>query len=188
MRKELLRGMTVIALALLILGISSEGLAEDYSPPKPGPEFDVLKKMEGTWQANVKYCFAPDQDPVESTGTMTFKMECGGLWLCSSFSGDFGGYKFQGKGMDSYDASKKKYVSVWVDSMASTPETMEGTYDKATRSLTMTGEFPGQDGKLTKRKSVSVQKDDDTIEATMSSPGKDGKDVVVMKIVYKRKK
>jgi hypothetical protein len=151
-------------------------------PPKPGPEHERLKKAEGTWEATVKF---GDQ---ESKGTMTYKMDLGGIWLVADFEGDFGGMKFKGKGLDSYDPAKKKYVSVWIDSMSTSPMLMEGTYDEKSKTLTMIGEGPGMDGKPTKYKSVLQHKDDNTMVMTMSAAGKDDKDQVMMTITYKRKK
>src|SRR5205809_737763 len=92
--------------------------------PKPGPEHEQLKRLEGVWEATVN---AGGQ---ESKGTMTYKMDLGGLWLVSEFEGDFGGMKFRGRGLDTYDAAKKKHVALWADSMSTTPMIMEGTYDK----------------------------------------------------------
>jgi hypothetical protein len=148
---------------------------------KPGPEHDALKRLEGTWEATIK------AGGEESKATATYKMEMGGLWLVSTFKGSFGGMPFEGKGLDSYDAAKKKYVSVWVDSMMTTPMISEGTFDKEGKVLTMMGEGPGMDGKPTKLKMVSEFKDKDTMVFTMSAPAKDGKDEVVMTINYKRK-
>jgi hypothetical protein len=119
---------------------------------------------------------------------MKYKMDLGGLWLVSEFEGEFGGLKFKGRGLDTYDAAKKKYVSVWADSMSTTPMMMEGTYDEKAKTLTLAGEGPGMDGPKTKYKSVLETKDDDTMLFTMSSPGKNGKDEVMINITYKRKK
>ena len=69
---------------------------------------------------------------------MTYKMEVGGLWLTSTFDGELGGMKFSGRGFDSYDPAKKKYVAVWMDSMSTSPMTMEGTHDKEKKTTTMT--------------------------------------------------
>jgi hypothetical protein len=147
--------------------------------PKPGPEHEILKKMEGNWDITMKF------GGMEVKGTVTQKMELGGLWLVSSVEGEFGGTKFQGKGLDSYDPAKKKYVSVFVDNMSTSPLLMEGTYDKAKKTLTMEGTGPGMDGKPTKYKAVSTMPDDDTINFTMHIG--DGKDQAFT-IVYKRKK
>ena len=151
-------------------------------PVKPGPEHERLKKAEGTWEATIKM---GDQ---ESKGTMTYKMDLGGLWLIANFEGEFGGMKFNGKGFDTYDPAKKKYIGIWIDSMSTSPMMMEGTYDEKAKALTMIGEGPGMDGPKTKYKSVLENKDDNTMVMTMSTAGKDDKGQVMMTITYKRKK
>jgi len=151
-----LRWFCAAALAVAV-GVPS---ARAQEPPKPGPEHEQLKKLEGTWEATMKYMGQ------ESKGTMTYKMEVGGLWLTSNYEGDFAGAKFYGKGFDSYDAGKKKFVSVWVDSMITTPMFMEGTYDKEKHTLTMTGEGPSPAGP-TKFKSVTHFVDDNNIQMDM---------------------
>ena len=161
-----------LAAAVTVLGASAQP-----PTPKPGPEHDQLKKLEGTWDATMK---APG---MESKGTMTYKMDLGGLWLVSSFEGEFAGMKFSGKGLDTYDAAKKKYVGVWADSMSTTPMLMEGDYDKSKKALTMIGDGP--DGKPTKWKSVTEMPDNDNMTFHMYMG--DGKEPMFT-IVYKRRK
>lgn len=163
----------------VVIGLVFNAAVNAQEPPKPGPEHAMLKKMVGTWDATMKF------GGMESKGVSVYKMELGGLWLASTFEGDFGGMKFSGKGLDTYDAAKKKYVAVWADSMSTQPMFMEGTYDKDTKTITMTGEHPGPDGKPTKFKSTSVMKDDDTMHFSMYMG--DGKEPA-FEITYKRKK
>jgi hypothetical protein len=169
------RDFCVVAMAAVLAAPAAQ--AQDF--PKPGPEHEVLKKLEGNWDLTMKFA------GMESKGSMVYKMDLGGLWLTSSLEGDFGGMKFSGKGLDTYDAASKKYVGVWIDSMSTRPMTMEGTYDKATKTLTMIGDGPGPDGKPTKHKTVSTMPDDNTINFSMYMG--DGKEPMFT-IVYKRKK
>ena len=167
---------TLFAIAL-IAAAGTRATAQDL--PKPGPEHDVLKKWVGNWDATITMM------GMESKGTSTYKLELGGLWLTSNFEGEFGGMKLSGRGMDSYDAGKKKYVGVWVDSFSTTAMTLEGTFDKEKKTLSMMGEGPGEGGKLTKYKMVTTWKDEDTVNFAMymgdvKEPG--------FTIVYKRKK
>src|SRR6516164_9326507 len=106
--------------------------AQDF--PKPGPEHELLKKYVGTWDLTMKF------GGMESKGTVTYKMDLGGLWLVSALESEFAGQKFSGRGMDSYDAAKKKYVGVFFDNMGTSPLVMEGTFDKEKKALTMVGE------------------------------------------------
>jgi hypothetical protein len=148
-------------------------------PAKPGPEHKLLSKQVGAWTTTLK---AGD---MENKGTVTFKMELGGLWLVGSLESDLGGQKFYGKSMDTYDPRKKQYVSVWFDSMSTTPLTMEGNYGKDRKTLTMVGDGVGMDGKPAKWKSVSTWEDDDTLHMRMYVG--DAKDPMFT-VTYKRKK
>jgi hypothetical protein len=170
-------------MAVCAAGVLSVSVGQAQPPmPKPGPEHEQLKKLEGAWEASVSFAGG------SSKGTMTYKMGIGGLWLRSSFKGDFGGMPFEGTGLDTYDPAKKKYIGVWVDSMVTTPLIMEGTYDKDAKTLTMIGEGPGMDGKPAKLKTVTEMKDDDNMVFTMSAPDKDGAYQTMMTITYIRKK
>lgn len=166
--------VSVLALALTApAAVAQEG-------PKPGPEHDVLKKHVGTWDLTMKF------GGMESKGTVVYKMEPGGLWLSSQLESELFGQKFWGKGLDTYDPTKKKYVGIWVDSMSTSPMVLEGTYDAAKKTLTMEGTGPGEDGKPTKYKSVTVMTDGDTINFTMYIGGNEKEPAFT--IVYKRKK
>lgn len=147
--------------------------------PKPGPEHKLLEKLVGTWESTLK------AGGKESKGTMTYKMELGGMWLVGSMQAEMFGAKFSGKSLESYHPAKKKYVSVWVDSMSTAPVNMEGTYDKEKKTMTMAGEGPGMDGQMTKYRSVTKFTDADTLDMTMWIG--DGKEPTFT-VVYKRKK
>jgi hypothetical protein len=168
--------MVVLVLSVLATTACAQG------PAKPGPEHELLKKLEGTWDATMK-----PADGGEAKGVMTYKMGLGGLWLLNHFKGDFGGMPFEGRGFDGYDTAKKKFVSVWIDSMITAPLLFEGTFDKDTKTMTMTGEGPGPEGAMVKMKSVTQWQDDNNITFAMSMQDKDGKSQEMFKIHYKRK-
>ena len=170
-----LRWFGAVALAAVVAGPS----ARAQEIPKPGPEHEVFKHWEGTWDVTVK------AGGMEHKGTMTCKMDLGGMWLVSSLESGAPGAKVYGKALDSYDAASKKYVSVFVDSMSGRPLVMEGTYDKDRKTLTMAGEGPGMDGKPTRYKSVTTITDADTMNASMWMGGEKAEPCTV---VFKRKK
>jgi Protein of unknown function (DUF1579) len=159
---------------LLILLVS----ARAQEPPKPEMEHDHLKRLVGTWDAETE----------GGKGTMTYKMGLGGLWLVGDFEGEFGGVKFQGKGLDTYDSATKKYRSVWVDSFSTAPRIMEGNLDKDNKVMIMTGEGPWQEGKTAMYRSITEIKDADTVNFSLFMVDKDGKEQPMVKITYKRKK
>src|SRR5262245_36501725 len=174
--------MKVVRVVVALVALTALAGAPAFAQgPAPGPEHEALKEMVGTWDATINF------GGQESKGTMVYKMDLGNLWLIANFEGDFFGQKFQGKGADSYDAIKQKYVGVWIDSMTTIPMIMEGTYDKEKRTMTMAGEGRGMDGKPVRTKSVTQMKDKDTMVFTMSHVDTDGKDQQMMTITYKRK-
>ena len=148
---------------------------------QPGPEHAGLKEMEGTWDATVK------SQGGESKGEATYKVGLNGLWLFEHFKADFGGMTFEGRGVTSYDPAKKKYVGVWIDSMSASPFVSEGTYDKATKTLTMVGNMPTPDGKAARATMTTVSKDADTKVFTLRSAGPEGKEAEMLQITYKRR-
>lgn len=147
--------MTGLVLAVLTAPVQAQ------EPPKPGPEHEILKKLVGTWDTSM------NAGGMEFKGTITYKMELGGLWLVGSMESDLFGEKFHGKSMDSYDPAKKHYVGLWFDSMSTSPVSMTGTYDKEKKTMTMSGEGPGMDGQATKYKSVSEMPDENTVKMSM---------------------
>jgi hypothetical protein len=176
-----------------VLGGSSRARAQEGPPvPKPTEEHKVLAAEEGTWDAVVKsYMGAPGAEPMVSKGVETNAMMAGGLWMISKFEGEFGGMKFEGRGQFGYDATKKKYVGTWVDSMAPTISMLEGTYDAKTRTMTYVGEgIDAQSKAKYTQKMVTTMKDDGTRAFTLYMTGDmtGGKEVKFMEVAYTKRK
>jgi len=182
MNTQILRssGWTGVLMAGLIGVACGAGVAQGL--PTPGPEHEGLKRLEGEWVATIK---SPEGD---STGSATYKVVCGGLWVASDFHAEFGGQKFHGHGLDGYDPAKKKYLSVWVDSMSTQPLLFEGTMDKEKQLLTMRGEGPGPDGARMKYRNETRFKDADHHTLVMYVVGDSGQETQMMTIEYARKK
>ncbi len=162
------------AVVLVLAGVSAA-----QQPPKPGPEYDVLKKLVGTWETSLA------AGGTTSKGTVMYKLGLGGLWLVSDMDGEMFGAKYTGHGMDSYDAAKNKYISVWFDNTGGSPVVMEGTYDPAKKAMTLAGDRMGPDGKPAKHKSVTTWLGDDAVKMDMFLG--DGKEPDFI-LTYKRKK
>jgi hypothetical protein len=171
-----MRTLTVLAVAAVLVA-TPRAPAQDMV--KPGPEHEMLKKREGNWDTTLK------AEGMSFKGTVAFKMELGGLWLIGSMDTDLGGQKFQARSLDTYDVTKKKYVSYFFENMSTTPMIMEGTWDAAKKTLTMTGQGPGMDGKMTTWRSVSMIPDDNTVEMSMFVG--DAKEPMFT-VTYKRRK
>jgi hypothetical protein len=137
-------GLTAWCVAALLL----VGGAFAQEPPKPGKEHQDLAKLAGKWKVTIK-----DGPTAGQTGTSEFKSICGGMWVSSDFKMDDG--SFTGHGLDGYDATKKKYVSVWVDSMGGPPLFFEGDWTEPGKTLVQTAKGTGPDGNAVEFKSVT---------------------------------
>ncbi len=122
---------------------------------KPGAEHAFLAETEGEWDVTMA---SPGGD---ISGKGSYKMAHNGVWLTSRLDMKMPDGPFSGTGLDSYDPIKKKYVSIWVDSMSATPVILEGDRSSDGKKITMTGNGPSPDGKLTTYKTETeyVSKD-----------------------------
>ena len=127
-------------------------------------EHKILASEEGVWDADVSVMM-PGQDPKEaarSKGVETNHMVAG-KWLISEYKGEFFGSKFEGYGVNGYDARKGKYVGTWVDSMSTQIDLLEGTYDEKTKTLTLHADsLDPASGKPMKMRLETQFKDDGT--------------------------
>lgn len=164
--------------SLLMIGLAFSTVSAQQLP-KPGPEHELLKGMEGNWDTVMKMMGQ------EFKGTCVYKLELNGFWLTCNLESEIFGMKFTGKGQDGYDQSKKKYVGTWIDSMTSQMLVFEGNYDKEKKQLVMTGDCINLEGKKVVMKSVTEIKDKDSFVFTMYEG--DAKEPMFT-VTYKRKK
>jgi hypothetical protein len=184
---SILRAGSVLAvLALAMASRTTAGEKPDIS--KPGPEHKMLSTLAGTYEAKVKIYFDPNQPANESTGTMKRKMIMGGRFLEELYNGEIMGQPFYGMGLMGYDAMKKKYTSVWIDSMTTSMMQSQGTYDAATKTLTSTGEdIDPTTGKMMKSRDVfRVISPTEQVMDMYREKG-DGKEFKMLEIRYTRK-
>jgi hypothetical protein len=180
--------LTWAILAAVAMG-GTGATAQDGPPlPKPSKEHQLLARDLGTWQATIRAWGDPNGEPEESQGTETNTLLPGGLWLLSRFEGKMMGMTFHGASQSGYDANKKKFVSTWVDSMSTSPMMMEGSYDEASRSLTLVGESVDPAGNKGKMRIVTTYKPDGgRLSRFYMTPGSGADETRMMEIEYARK-
>lgn len=177
----------VLAFTLLFAGAAAWAFqdgGQEAAPgmPRPGAEHKLLLRGIGTWDASI------DMLGQASKGTMQIEAGPGGFTTFSRFSGDMGGMAFEGRGVDGYDENKKKFVSLWTDTMVPYPILMDGTWDEKAQTMTMFGDMPDMTGKLVKHRLVTKWSGGDVMDFEVFTPGADGKDASAFKIHYARKK
>ena len=129
---------------------------------KPNEHHRHLKQMAGTWDVKSKFHMVSGQI-IEMNGVEVAKMQPGGFWLITDFSGKFMGEPFHGHGVLGYEAHKKEYVGTWVDSIGSILIISMGTCSKNGKVTTMIGKsFNPMENREVTYKQVTEIKDANT--------------------------
>lgn len=147
----------------------------------------LLKMDEGVWNAKISMFMGPTPDVSEGREVNRL---VGEYWLVSDFRGQIMGADFVGHGTFGFDEETGKHVGSWVDSMSPHAMHMMGTWDPATRTMSMESSGKGPDGAPVKGKSTVVYSEDfQTRTMTMFSqmPGSDEM-TKTMEILYTKVK
>ena len=191
-----MRRTVILTIALLIISAFSlpanekKKEATGFPPVERGPEHKVLGTLVGTWDTKIKFYFPDPTKPTESKGVMTRTMILGGNYMQESFTGEFAGQKFAGLAIIGFDANKKKFVTVWCDSMSTSMTTMLGTYDPLKKTLTSVGEEiePNSKKNMKTRDVLKIISADEQTLDMYRHPDGEEKEFKLMEIVYTRKK
>lgn len=155
----------------------------------PGDMHAMMAKWNGTWKGKMLMWHAPDTPPDSSTATAINKMIYGGRYQQSTHVGDMMGMKFEGQSIMGYDNAKKVFQSTWMDNMGTGIMMMEGPWDDATKTLTMTGKMldPSQGtAKEIMMRHVMRVVDDNHHVYEMYCNGPDGKEFKTMELAMAR--
>jgi len=95
-----------LAFVLAFTASSVIDAQEGLKLPKPEKEHQWLKQFVGQWQTESETKMGPNQPPMKSTGTMSFR-SLGGFWVVSEFVGKMPGMTMKGVQIIGYDPGKK---------------------------------------------------------------------------------
>ena len=144
----------------------------------------ILESDVGTWDVDVEVRPLPGAQPQKSRGVSVNRL-VGGRWLVSDFRNETSG--FEGHGVHGWDATRGKYTGVWVDAMRSFLAIAEGTYDVATRTMTLAAEAQLPDRVLRWRE-VTERLDEDTRVYRSIFVLPDGGEFETMTATYRRRR
>lgn len=173
---------------IVLTGVAAWG-AEKEMPkmPEPQKENQWLMQFVGEWNTSVEVYGQPGQPPEKMTGTESARA-IDGFWILTEDKGSYMDKPFTGIGILGYNASKKRFVGSWVDSMSDHLWIYEGMLDSSGKILTMEAEGPNPTapGEMVKIRDTWEVKDKDHRVLTSSMQGKDGAWVKTMTIDYQR--
>jgi hypothetical protein len=100
---------------------------------------EMLAKSDGVWTEEIKMWMDPNAEPATTVGKCENKMILGGRYQYSTHSSTMMGMPFEGINILAYDNVRKVFQSSWIDNMGTGIMNVEGPWDEATKSCTMTG-------------------------------------------------
>ncbi|MBL7702225.1 MAG: DUF1579 domain-containing protein [Ferruginibacter sp.] len=155
----------------------------------PGDMHKWMEKTNGTWEGDVSSWMAADAPPAISKAVNVQSSVLGGRYVIGKFTGSMMGAPLEGMSTMGYDNAKKMFTSTWVDNMGTGIVHMTGTYNEATKTLSLKGHqtdfMTGKDGDI---REEMVMIDDNTYKMTMYGSGMDGKEMKFMEGTFKKKK
>ncbi|UCE60853.1 MAG: DUF1579 family protein [Phycisphaerales bacterium] len=170
-------------------GNDSESMIDTWvSHAMPGEHHRLLEKLTGKWNLAVKYKMNAESPVVESEGTCERRWILGNRFVLEEFDGGNLALPFQGMAIYGYDTFEKKYTSIWVDTTSSAVTTSLGTCQDGCKVIAFTGRH-GDPWSGVKKNSRGFTRlvDDNKHILQLYEPDKDGKEFMVLQIVYTRK-
>lgn len=160
----------------------------DYATP--GDVHKMMAASDGAWEGETTSWMADGAPPTISKGSVTNKMIMDGRYQVTEFSGEMMGMPFNGMGILAYDNYKKTFTNTWIDNMGTGIMVMEGPWDEATKSMTLTGKYTNPaNGMECEMKEVFTMTDNDNQKMEMWGPDMaTGKQYKTMEIKFTRKK
>lgn len=153
----------------------------------PGPMHQMLSKSVGEWKSEIKMWMDPAAPPTTAEGKGVCEAILDGRYFQTKHTSSFMGMPFNGVELTGYDNARKKFFSTWIDNMGTGIMHLEGTYDEATKSTTLTGVVTDPMGKEISIREVIKYIDDDNLTMEMFNT-MDGKEFKSMEMKITRVK
>ena len=152
----------------------------------PGEPHKLLAKLEGSWTTRTKG-WLEGMPAMESIGTCEQKLVLDGHYLQQVYTGDMMGQPFSGINLLGYNNHTKKYESVWLDSMSTAIYFFVGPESSDGRTITQECSYDDPVRGPSVWRSVTMIKDDKTLEFEMFIIPKGGKEEKMMEMTVSRK-
>jgi len=180
-----------ILICVCLAAIGGRAMAQDADAMKkwtdfmtPGDMQKILAAADGKWSEDITLWMAPGQ-PSKSTGTVDYKMILGGRYQQGNITASFNGMPYEAVSITGYDNMKKLFFSSYVDNLGTGILNMEGTYDAASKTITLTGSEmdPMTEKEMKMRETIKMIDDHTQVTAMYDITG--GQEKKVMEITLK---
>jgi Protein of unknown function (DUF1579) len=138
-----------------------------------------VAKVGHAWRATQ----ATGKPPTEAAGSADMKLLLARRFLQQDFIGEMMEQPYTGMGVTGYDNLRKKYVSIWLDTMSTGRFTMEGTGSADVKTITLKGQHAEPGGGDMTHRAVWKIVDGNTQMFNMYGAHHGGKEMKEMEIV-----
>lgn len=181
---------TFITSAVILLALVAVTAPAQEIPKPAGAEKEHkwLAQITGEWDTEAEAIFGPGEQSFKCKGTAKIRT-IGELWLVNETKTEMMGQTMTGLMTLGYDATKKKYVGTWVDSMQNHMWHYTGTTDEAGKQLTLDAKGPSftKPGETSNYRDAIEIKDKDHFILKSSMQGDDGNWTEFMTMNFRRK-
>ena len=171
-----------------VSGQSAEDMDKWQSYMTPSDIHKMMATWDGEWKEDITMWMAPGAPEQKMEATCTNEMILGGRYQESKHEGSFMGMPFEGISTTGWDNVRKIFVSSWIDNFGTGMMYMEGTWDAATKTMSVKGKMTDpMSGKMTDiRQELKIV--DDNTQLLSQYTVMDGKEFKSMEIKLTRKK
>jgi len=154
---------------------------------QPGVEHRELERFVGEWDVRISSRSAPAQSPEVSQGRSSISWVLDNRFIEEHFSGAIAGASYTGRGFFGYENATRRYLNVWIESLATGVTVSYGTYDPEAGVFHFEGSlYDPLLGrlKLIKTRVSSLSKDEFTMAMLESTSA--GEEFVAFELRYRR--
>ena len=154
----------------------------------PGAMHKMMAGWNGNWTATIKFWVKPELPPDSIMTNSVNKMINNGLIQYSTHDGNWAGMPFNGVSQTGYDNHREVFWSTWFDNFGSGLVYMEGTWDDATKTISMKGKTTDPESKMQLDLRETLKVVDENTQFMEQFITHDGKEMKAMEITFRRKK
>jgi hypothetical protein len=117
-----------------------ESPAEWVAMSKPGESHRLMDSFVGTWNVTMKFWSSPQSAPEQSSGVSESRWILGKRFIQESFKGKVGGQDFEGIGLFGFDNGRRRFDTLWLDSLNTSVARSSGAFDPENQIYSFEGQ------------------------------------------------
>jgi hypothetical protein len=155
---------------------------------EPGDAHKVLQTFVGEWDVAISSRSSVTAKPEVSSGRSHFSWVLQGRFIEERFSGEVAGKGYDGLGYFGFDNATKRYSSLWLESLSTSPTLSWGVYNPENQSFSFVADvYDPLRARLKRSYSRIVVTSQDSFSLSMMERSSEGEEFVAFELQYKRR-